>query len=458
MKPAAMLHQMCHAVFAETDVKAVCKARGFPPPAVSSRGVLETLFLSQQGLSQSFDSLDRDEIALLHLLKTAGAVDVAFFSRIYGGENARGTFSQRFQNTFTRVKQRLVRQGLLLLSEATQFAWHKKTKIERWRFALPVEFHPHLPPLIASPRSLEGDGTWKANVVRDQIKADLGHSSKKPTDCVFQIQDGELRVHGEPFNTKTMADWQQSGWQQAVAGDKKSRPKDSYSKSPDEAVLCILSDLPNGHWADAEQLADPFRIFSGKKTDAATVCDAGVEWGLLAKRRADGKTWYRLAPPRPVTKPDQYLSVDGKDGDIAIDLPAVPFDALEQIVAISNQRIKAGKTNGNKLSITPNIVKLGRAGDDVLAADPVQWLVEHTQPFAEAYVVLGERRGKTILHENVCVAQVGDLSLKVAIEKALGEKLVSFKNEFIAFPSDSLDEVRRVVKKSGHVVKEVSTK
>jgi len=51
MKPADMLHQMCHLVLAGTDVKAVCKARGLPSQAASSRGVLETLFLSTQGLT-----------------------------------------------------------------------------------------------------------------------------------------------------------------------------------------------------------------------------------------------------------------------------------------------------------------------------------------------------------------------------------------------------------------------
>ena len=84
------------------------------------------------------------------------------------------------------------------------------------------------------------------------------------------------------------------------------------------------------------------------------------------------------------------------------------------------------------------------------------FLAEHTQPFAEAFVKFSERRGKTILHENIAIARVSDLSLKVAIEKALGSNLVSLKNDFVAFPRGLLDDVRRVVKKSGHVVKEVT--
>ncbi|MDP7304759.1 MAG: hypothetical protein QGG09_16760, partial [Pirellulaceae bacterium] len=110
------------------------------------------------------------------------------------------------------------------------------------------------------------------------------------------------------------------------------------------------------------------------------------------------------------------------------------------------------------LLLTPNFVKLGRADDNLLATEAVQWLVEHTQPFAEAYVALSERRGKTILHEGVTIARVSDLSLKVAIEKALGRNVVSLKNDFIAFPLGFFPDVQRVVKKSGHVVKEVAAK
>jgi len=124
-------------------------------------------------------------------------------------------------------------------------------------------------------------------------------------------------------------------------------------------------------------------------------------------------------------------------------------------VTISDQRLAPA---GNALLLTPNFVKLGRASDEVLEAEAVQWLVQQTQSFAEMFVSLSDRRGKTILHEELCIARVSDLSLKVAIEKALGKNLVSLKNDFVAFPYDSLNDVERVVKKSGHVVKKVAAK
>src|SRR5947208_11061927 len=115
-----MLHQMCHEVLAEADVRAICRNRGLPKQAAASRSMLQTLFLSDAGVAVAMRALDRTEIALLHLLGGQDRpVDVAFFSRLDPPKSERwsyGTFSQRFQGLFTRVKDRLVRAGILLMA------------------------------------------------------------------------------------------------------------------------------------------------------------------------------------------------------------------------------------------------------------------------------------------------------------------------------------------------------
>ena len=42
MNPAEMLHQMCHEVLSEADVKAICKSRGLPGKGAFSRSLLES--------------------------------------------------------------------------------------------------------------------------------------------------------------------------------------------------------------------------------------------------------------------------------------------------------------------------------------------------------------------------------------------------------------------------------
>src|SRR5438034_11815946 len=105
-----MLHQMCHEVLAEADVRAICKNRGLPNQAASSRHLLENLFLSDAGVAVALRTLEGTEIALLHLLRDQDQpVDIAFFSRLDPPKNERwspGTFTQRFQGVFSRVKDR----------------------------------------------------------------------------------------------------------------------------------------------------------------------------------------------------------------------------------------------------------------------------------------------------------------------------------------------------------------
>jgi hypothetical protein len=164
--------------------------------------------------------------------------------------------------------------------------------------------------------------------------------------------------------------------------------------------------------------------------------------------------WYRLAPPAAAdAPPDRYLAVRGDEG-VAVDLDAVPFDALETLVRMSDQRPLPG--GRPLLLVTPNLVKLGRTADTVPALPLADWLQKNAPAFHQAFETVRQRRGTTILHENLSVARVADLSLKVALQKALGSRIVVLGEEFIAFPSGAVAEVKRLVAQMGHVVKEVA--
>ena len=109
-------------------------------------------------------------------------------------------------------------------------------------------------------------------------------------------------------------------------------------------------------------------------------------------------------------------------------------------MTISNQRASPGQRP--VLLVTPNLIKLGRAADEVLTSPLLEWLQRNSPAFQQAIETRGQRRGKTLVHENLCVACVGDLGLKVAIEKALGERIVSLGDEYIAFAKGSLADVK----------------
>jgi hypothetical protein len=252
-----------------------------------------------------------------------------------------------------------------------------------------------------------------------------------------------------------VVEWQKLCWQAETEPAKRRKEADPYSLPPAEAALRILAGLDADLWSDADSLAVPLEIFCGSRVDAGSVCESGWRWGLLARQEAEGRKWYRLAPPSAAADapPDRYLAVRGAEG-VAIDLDAVPFEALETLVRMSDQRSAPG--GRPLLLVAPNLVKFGRMSDADAALPLVDWLQKNAPSFHQAFETVRQRRGKTILHENLAVARVSDLSLKVALEKALGKRIVPLGEEFIAFPSGAVAEVKRLVAQMGHVVKEAA--
>jgi hypothetical protein len=215
--------------------------------------------------------LDSTEIALLHLLKHSPApVSISLFGRAYGGKHSYSTCHQCFQDVFAKVKERLVRRGVLLWAEARQGPREKTSKKERYRFALPAEFHPHLPRLIQSPCQFDGDGDWRRSVVGDKLSADLSRRGRKAaTDAVFQIEAGELRMNGRIVEAANVSGWQQSSWNQAIQDNKSNKKPgsgDTRSKQPDEAVrsCCVPSVVPS---TKRGTYSSPSEMQSGKRTD-----------------------------------------------------------------------------------------------------------------------------------------------------------------------------------------------
>jgi hypothetical protein len=149
-----------------------------------------------------------------------------------------------------------------------------------------------------------------------------------------------------------------------------------------------------------------------------------------------------------------FLSVVERDDSVSVDLSLTPLPSLERLVELGD--VRRHPTASTTLLLTPNLIRLGRADSELLASDEAAWLFRNSPAFEKAERICRERRGRTVVHKNVLIARVSDLSLKLALEKALGDRWSSLKNDYVAFPYDALNEVRRVVKRMGHVVKEVS--
>ena len=462
MNASQMLHQMCHEVLSNADVKAIRKSRGFSAQEAASRALLENFFPSDIGVAAAMGTLTEEEVTLLHLLKLTGeTVDIAFFARIYGDSTTTQyyypTFTQRYKNVLKQVRTALVRKGLLLMAE-DQMAWSAETKMERWRFRLPREFERFLPPLIRSARTLAGNGDLRADVVRDKLKelaGDRGLASSTDRQHELRIVDGQLRMGEREFRARHLVEWQQASWEAAVPAPKiKDAPlgHKGIKVSPREAVTYAFDQLGEHEWLHPAPLDLPLRVFCDAPLSGADVCEAGWQWGYLAKQVVDRSPYYRrpaqeAAAPADVD-PATYLVVT--DERLTVDLDTVPYASLEQLAHMSSARVIGGQ-----LVMTPNLVRTGRVIESVRDRPLTQWLREHAPAYRQALETAASRWGRQIVHENLLIARVNDLGLKVQLERAFSKDVVFLPNGYLALPGELLPAVEKVIAKSGHVIKTV---
>jgi hypothetical protein len=456
------LKQMCQSELNDSDIKAICKNRSFPAKEATSRDIFENFFLSNIGLKEALSSLTYEEVVFLHLLnKINQEVDIEYFERLYGcarpesGYDYR-TFNQRYKETFNKVKNNLVRKGVLIFIEAE--AYTGSTRLERMRFLFPKEFANFLPPVVKASK-FEETGDFRREILRDKLLEIIGSMKKQSPlsnekSFKLSVKDGNLSIGSEKFRVSHLLKWQQACWQASV--EVNTRVQDD-EMTPIEVILYALSQLQEHEWLPADALAVMLRIFTGvEKYNPEHICAAGWKWGCLAKVVADGKTYYRLPEDlmEDTTSPEHYLQVK-PDYTVALDLMTIPYSALEVLASVSILDV-----HNSNLRATASIIKIGNAPETFEKNTVLEWLKEKSSGFRTAIEMAQKRQGKQIIHENLMIAHVRDMSLRVQIEKSFGDPkiLVSLPNDYIAFPCDQLQAIQKLVEKSGHVIKKAGAK
>ncbi len=461
MDTQTMLKQMCKSGINDSDIKAICKSRGFPAKEATSRDIFENFFISTIGIQEALNSLTYEEVVFLHLLnKIDKEVGIEYFERLYGSagltnEYYYGTFTQRYKETLKKVKKNLVRKGVLIIME--QESYVQSTRMERLRFAFPTEFGDFLPPIV-KPSTFKEAGDFKRAVLRDKLLEIVGKEQKpsplsNKMSFTLTIKDGDLFIGAEKFRVSRMLKWPRACWNASVKANTRMRSGDM---APIEVVLYALSQLKEHEWLHADGLAVMLNIFTGDATDNPPehICEAGWEWGCLVKVVADGKAYYQL-PENPLeeatsSSPENYLQIE-PDGTVALNLMTIPYAALEVLASVATLNIH----KSNLLRATASLIKIGNALITVRKKSVFEWLREKSSGFRTAIGTAETRWGKQIIHEDPMIARVKDLSLRVQIEKSFtdSQSLVSLPNDYIAFPCDLLPAIQKLVEMSGHVIK-----
>nr|QNO51979.1 hypothetical protein NODOFMBO_00001 [Methanosarcinales archaeon ANME-1 ERB6] len=465
MDTQSMLKQMCKSDINDPDIKAICKSRGFPAKEATSRDIFENFFISMIGIKEALNSLTYEEVVFLHLLnKIDKEVGIEYFERLYGSaglttEYYYGTFTQRYNETLKKVKNNLVRKGVLISIE--QETYTKSTRMERLRFAFPTEFGDSLPPIV-KPSTFKEAGDFKRAVLRDKLLEIVGKEQKpsplsNKMSFTLLIKDGDLFIGAEKFRVSRLLKWPRACWNASVKANTRMR---SGEMTPIEVTLYALSQLNEHEWLPADSLAVMLKIFTGDATDTPPehICEAGWEWGCLVKVVADGKAYYRLPEDSledtTSSPPEHYLQVE-PDGTVTLNLMTIPYAALEVLASVATLDI-----HDSNLRATASIINIGNALMTVRKKGVFAWLRENSSGFRTAIETAETRWGKQIIHEDLMIARVRDLSLRVQIEKSFADSqsLASLPNDYITFPCDLLPAIQKLVETSGHVIKKTENK
>jgi hypothetical protein len=460
MTNEAMLKEM-FLELGQVDLKAIGRSRGFDPQTIASPQLMQHVFLSEQGVVAALASLSETEFLSLHLLNCVqDEVGLEFFRKIYPDSTPRnpfyGTYTEQYKGLFQQVKTQLVRRGLLLFGTLTANE-SGGAVLQRRRFRFPEVFASLLPaPFKAGKLSADAAPQYRRELLRQKVTEILPEAAASRTKAVgeegrWRVAQGELLFGGQPFRVERLEAWRARQFDAAVGYANKVLPK---ALLPVPLLRYALSRLHEDEWLAPSELLPLWKmaLTQVKAPEPQAVCEAGFQWACLEKAEHDGASYYRLpqqADAEAASLPEAFLDV--RDAvRVRICLEHTPLAALARLGEIS--RLEAA---GGELWARPSLLKVSHAPNQALTDPVVCWLREHHPAFRATMDTVEERKGKVIVHENLLVARVSDLTLKVMLEKKFGGpgQLVALAAGFVAFPKGLLPELQSWMKKSGHVIK-----
>jgi hypothetical protein len=457
MTEETMLKEMFAQELAQADFKAIGRSRGFDAQTTASPQLMQHVFLSEQGVAAALASLSETEFLGLHLLNCVqDEVGLEFFRKMYPASRPRnpfyGTYTEQYKGLFQQVKTQLIRRGLLLFGTLTELE-SAGAVLERRRFRFPEVFASLLPaPFKVSKLSTAAAPQYRRELVRQKVTGILPEAAAASAKAAseegrWRLAEGELLFGGQPFRVEQIEAWRARQFEVAIGYANKAL-------LPGPLLRYALSRLRADEWLAPSEVLPLWKLVlaGAKAPEPQAVCEAGFQWACLEKAEQEGASYYRLpqqADAEAASPPEAFLDV--RDAvRVRICLEHTPLAALARLVEIS--RFEAA---GGELWARPDLLKISHAPDKALIDPVVCWLREHHPAFRGTMETVEERRGKVIVHENLLVARVSDLGLKVMLEKRFGGpgQLVALAAEFVAFPKGLLPELQSWMKKSGHVIK-----
>ena len=444
------LREMCQDILADADIRAIGKSRGFAPHEIANRVALENFWLSSLGLEQAMAGLSQPELAVLYALKmNQKPVTIAFFERLFADKTTfqkhSGTFSQKYQSVLKEVQTAFIRRGLLLIYLVHD---EEQVKMANWRFYFPELFWRALPPLfpnaVADTRPGQTSNDFAKQFIINLVSS--AHSAKS----IWQIDKaGNLLGNGQLFTVAHFQEAQSKAlhdtlhWVPNFQGDEKNITLTNV-------IQDLFAQLPAGYWLNPTDIGSVISVYLNQKVSGEKFCVSAKQVAYLNELGIGETTYYRPADHNSDNEPANYLTPLDKT-TLIINIAHIPPASLEKL----NQWMRFELKDKKNLTVSPSLGKMGMIPLDQLQSDPLaQWLSSKLPAFKKNIQPIKQEWGRQIVHDNLCVAKVKDLSLRVRLERTLANKgLIILADEYLAFPTALLAQVTKVVATAGHIVK-----
>jgi hypothetical protein len=464
------LLDMYNGGIAATSKNKLMQARKFPKNVGGSYDLFKSYFLSGEGLTNVIKSLSDKEIALLHILHfNQWEVDVSTFEglykpmpktdkRFYGRY---GTFTQQYSDVLKSVQKHLVNQGLLIQYTAKTDVG---SKTERQRFIFPTAFANHLPSPIVGLKTLSGAGDANDENIRIDLMATVLEKQKRNVSSIVLTQK-KLQIKGKLFDLPTLNKMKLEQWGFATSATILRHQFMGKGAVLSDFLLHQLQKMPRDQWFLPTSLTplleawnDPKKweaIHNGGSSknpyEEQQFCETGWKNNVLQQKKQGNQLFYRLADGQlNALAIEKYLSPNDK-GAVVVNFNKIPLDALVVLNHLSHFE-SAPKP---PIIASPDLTTISTIPMEIWEHPLVDWLEKNAPAFKKMFDFFHKNYGKEIVHDNLLIARITDLTLRVLVEKNLSKyyDVVVLSEEYLAFPKAALSEVEKIVTKSGNVVK-----
>ncbi len=425
-------------------IKQICKNREFPASVNANNEFLKHYLLQTTGLEKMMNTLSEKEVIALYFLSISKMLpNVCFFQSVYPNSvirnNYYASFNQKYKDLYKEVTQKLICKGLIIpMFKVDVFA---KSKIEQLYFYFPPEFANYLPPLLKTKtEKIKGIIETKhfINEIIKTIHDKFDQTKSQRTEgATFSISSVKTRV---------------------VQSQLKIHMPKSIPNEKQKELFRFITKILNVHEADVwfhpDKLNKIIEFFLSDDTQIVkgeNICKILFNCNVLCKHPSEN-----LYRPVQITdydkmNPSEYAR-DVKDA-IEINFDKIPVNVIE----VLTQSAKFEPT-GKAIKIIPSMELITRNIEKIENNIVFKDVCTRFPLFANSLNSYYKQLGEKIIHTNVLVAKVNDLSVAVMLEKKFKNKedLVKLPDNYYAFPQKNRSIIEAMLKRSGIIVKEIA--